>query len=128
MSRCGAHGGGFESGGRCADDCPGRAPFFSVVRDHTSHGTTLAEAEKSAPARTFVIFAHAYNQYWGPNRCGYGSLLCAGLYTEEEARKQQAARPQVDRAVSLTEAIKNIGEDLNPEIVSAIAASLGARR
>ncbi len=74
--------------------------------------------------KTFLIFAHAYNCYWRPNRCGYGPLLSAGLYTEADARAQEKTRPLVDRAQSLADALRSLHTDINPEIVAAIAAQV----
>lgn len=108
MSRC----------GKC-DRAPdeGHAADCELNPPNSMLGRLFGEQKN---AKTFVIFAHAYNAYWGPERCGYGPLLSAGLYTEEEARAQEKRRPQVDRAVSLAEAVGRL-ESVNPEILAAIA-------
>lgn len=79
--------------------------------------------------KNFVI--RAYGQFWGPDHCGYASLLCAGLYTEAEARQIAADRPNVDRAVSLLDAIaETYGTcaSVNPEVLAAIARASEAAR
>lgn len=62
--------------------------------------------------------------WWGPDNRGYTSnLLCAGLYTEEEARAQErscSARGGLpgDFAESLDDALKRY--PVNPEMLAAI--------
>lgn len=60
-----------------------------------------------SPKRWLIRYVDArHDLWWRASRSGYtNELLAAGLYTEEEAKAQEASRPEHDRAVPLSEAL-----------------------
>jgi hypothetical protein len=77
--------------------------------------------------RDWLIFNGTSECWWGPNRCGYWkSALDAGLYTEKEAKEQEAAavrsQDRRDKAVHISELREGI-ERLAAAL--ALATSLG---
>lgn len=82
----------------------------------------LTQAQKEAVARThpqaadqWVIRHVATGTWWRQDRCGYTSeIVCAGLYTEEEARRCVALRSPLndgtreDEAMPLVEALPRL--------------------
>lgn len=72
----------------------------------------------------YLIAVPREDLFWRPDRCGYTTqLLEAGLYTEEEAKKQERSRPDVDRAVSIREALA--GRRINQVVVRWALGSQG---
>jgi hypothetical protein len=90
----------------------------------------------------WVVWSYEHAAWWGPNRCGYfADLLCAGTYTEAEAREiEQRAnqyRPPAspnERALELTGAIAEAAAGVpfmrpfGPCVIDALLRSLPAPR
>ena len=57
---------------------------------------------------TKYLILNRNQYYWRPNRCGYGPIYDAGLYSEEEAKRIVRCRPEEDQLVSTDEALKHL--------------------
>jgi hypothetical protein len=58
--------------------------------------------EKTTTKKLFLIRHVPSDTYWKPDRCGYTSqVVCAGVYSKEEAEGIVRCRPQEDKMLDL---------------------------
>ncbi len=82
---------------------------------------------EGAPPTLYVIRHAPSGTWWRAEGGGYTqSLLAAGTFSEAEAKRWAANRPDDDVPMLLTDAVRAHVADSNPAVLQAIAA-LGGR-